>query len=513
VRSVRRGFAPYRTAPGLPRGRQQHLAVPSLASFSASRRSAHAPRDGSRTAAAPVVSELRIVAKGLASAYLDGEWEPDAMTSRGRLAIGRGARWVRDLALAAFRGYADPPRDRPRELAAFLAACPPLRRAYRASYRDGATPLRIVQWFHPQTAMVRQPWPTTLLHTVADIEGLLGLSPTRLRWLADIKGLERSIEVEALRHYRYRWSPKSAGGSRLIEEPKPQLKHIQRVLVREILDQIPAGDAAHGFCRGRSALSYASAHLRQAVVVHLDLEDFFGSIGAGRVYGIFRQCGYPEPVAHLLTGLVTNAIPHHVERDAPLPSGDHDAVGARRRQLSHLAHPHLPQGAPTSPGLANLAAFGLDRRVSALARRAGLSYTRYADDLAFSSPQPVGDRRVGALVDLVTAIAKEEGFRINAAKTAVRRAGQRQRLAGIVVNDRPNVDRREFDRLKAIIHNALRSGAAAQNRDGHRDFRAHLHGRIAWPRSLRSTGRRSPPRTPDRRAGACTQWPSRRRGA
>jgi RNA-directed DNA polymerase len=254
--------------------------------------------------------------------------------------------------------------------------------------------------------------------------------------------------------------------------------------VREILDQIPAGDAAHGFRKGRSALSYASAHLHQAVVVHLDLEDFFGSIGAGRVYGIFRQCGYPEGVAHLLTGLVTNAIPHRVERDAPVESGDHDAVGARRRQLLHLARPHLPQGAPTSPGLANLAAFGLDRRLSALATRARLSYTRYADDLAFSSPRPVGDRRVAALVDLVTAIARDEGFLINTGKTAVRGAGQRQRLGGIVVNERPNIDRREYDLLKAILHNAKRYGAASQNRDGRLDFRAHLLGRVAWVNQL-----------------------------
>jgi hypothetical protein len=131
------------------------------------------------------VSELRIVAKGLASAYLDGEWEPDAMTRRGRIAVGRRARWVRDLAVVAVHGYSVAPRDQPRELAAFLASCRPLTRAYRASYRDGATPLRIVVWFYPPTAMVRQPWPTTTLDTVADVGSLLGLSPTRLRWFAD----------------------------------------------------------------------------------------------------------------------------------------------------------------------------------------------------------------------------------------------------------------------------------------------------------------------------------------
>jgi retron-type reverse transcriptase len=147
--------------------------------------------------------------------------------------------------------------------------------------------------------------------------------------------------------------------------------------------------------------------------------------------------------------------------------------------LDALADPHLPQGSPTSPALANLSAFGLDRRLDGLAARFGATYTRYADDLTFS-----GDRalisRAGRLIACVDAIAADEGFRLNDSKTRVRSRAQRQLVTGLVVNDRPNITRADYDRLRAVLHDATVNGPAAANRQGHPDFRAHLLGRIAW---------------------------------
>jgi retron-type reverse transcriptase len=148
-----------------------------------------------------------------------------------------------------------------------------------------------------------------------------------------------------------------------------------------------------------------------------------------------------------------------------------------------LASPHLPQGAPTSPALANLAAFRLDRRLAGLAASTGLRYSRYADDLTFSgairSPSDAARLR-----DVVARIATAEGFALNTEKSVVRTRARRQSVCGIVVNARPNVTRGEYDRLKAILHNAARDGAAAQNRSGVGDFQANLRGRIAWVASL-----------------------------
>jgi hypothetical protein len=142
-----------------------------------------------------------------------------------------------------------------------------------------------------------------------------------------------------------------------------------------------------------------------------------------------------------------------------------------------LRAPHLPQGAPTSPALANLCAFRLDRRLDGLARRFTLTYARYADDLAFSGDPIRG--QVEKLVVAVERLARDEGFRVRPDKTTIRRRSESQRLAGLVVNARP-APRDEYDRLRAILHDAAAHGLAAANRDGHPDFAAHLTGRVAW---------------------------------
>jgi hypothetical protein len=138
----------------------------------------------------------------------------------------------------------------------------------------------------------------------------------------------------------------------------------------------------------------------------------------------------------------------------------------------------LPQGAPTSPSIANLAAFGLDVRLAALARTAGARYGRYADDLVFSGDGAFA-RSALDFTALVAGIAAEEGFNLQARKTRLMRKSQKQRVAGVVVNAEPGVDRRERERLEAILCNAARRGADAENREGHPDFKAHLLGRIA----------------------------------
>jgi retron-type reverse transcriptase len=133
--------------------------------------------------------------------------------------------------------------------------------------------------------------------------------------------------------------------------------------------------------------------------------------------------------------------------------------------------------------LANLVCFSLDRRLSGLAARLGARYTRYADDLVFS-----GDRRLirdaPAIERLVATICADESFMLNERKRRVMPRSARQRVTGVVVNERVNVPREEFDRLKATLFNAVRDGPTSQNREGLEDFRAHLTGRVAWVSSL-----------------------------
>jgi len=116
-----------------------------------------------------------------------------------------------------------------------------------------------------------QRWETIPLATIGDLRDLLGLTTSNLMWFADPKQWERINAGARAGHYRYRWAPKRAGGFRLIEEPKAMLKHFQRVVLREILNAVPAHSAAHGFRKGRSAVTYAAGHSGRAVLIHLDL--------------------------------------------------------------------------------------------------------------------------------------------------------------------------------------------------------------------------------------------------
>jgi len=341
---------------------------------------------------------------------------------------------------------------------------------------------RVRRWFLSEQQMGRRRWPVAELETPADLAELLGLDPGRLDWLADARGLERSVASERLRNYRYAWLPRRGAPPRAIERPKSMLKAAQRRVLREVLDAIPAHDAAHGFVAGRSARSHAALHTRAELVLRLDLEDFFASVTAGRVFGIFRTAGYAEGVAHALTALCTNVLPQARWAELPKPT-DPGLIAAHWRLGRRLATPHLPQGAPTSPALASLAAFSLDRRLTGLAAALGARYTRYADDLAFSGDASLG-RRAGRIAELVAEIARDEGFLLNPAKTRAMPRSARQQLCGVVVNEHPNVPRRDYDLLKAILHDAARNGPAAANRAGHPDFAAHLLGRIAWVEQL-----------------------------
>src|SRR5262249_4532264 len=121
---------------------------------------------------------------------------------------------------------------------------------------------------------------------------------------------------------------------------------------------------------------------------------------------------------------------------------------------------YLIQGAPTSPALANLIAWRLDRRLSALAAKRGFAYTRYADDLTFSSDSPAS---TNDLRRVVRGIIAEEQFVVNTAKTRLARRSARQTVTGLVVNDGISTPRQLRRRLRAILHNAQVTGLAVQN--------------------------------------------------
>jgi retron-type reverse transcriptase len=279
----------------------------------------------------------------------------------------------------------------------------------------------------------------------------------------------------ALQHYHYRVLAKKSGNIRLIEAPKEKLRELQRVILREIVEQIPAHAAAHGFVKRRSIKTFAAPHVGRRVVLRMDLRDFFPSISGPRVQALFRTVGYPDAVAERLGGICTNAAPRGIWKT--LGKELDPLAMAEARAL--YAQPHLPQGAPTSPALANICSWRVDCRLSGLANAVGATYTRYADDLAFSGDEEF-ERRMERFALRVAVILHDEGFQVHHRKTRIMRQGVRQYLAGIVTNERLNVMRGDFDKLKAILTNCVRHGAESQNRERHPAFRQHLNGRVGF---------------------------------
>jgi hypothetical protein len=384
--------------------------------------------------------------------------------------LGRRWRWLRPLAMRYLDAFGGGTRPRLRDVIAFLKTDTGFAEA-RAKYgREIFLVERKEEPPRMQPVEAARLWRVPEITTTGALADWLGIELGELDWFADLKGLGYKRNQPLLHHYHYRVLAKRSGGVRLIESPKPRLKELQRRILANILDMVPTHPAVHGFVRGRSIRTFAAPHVGQRVVLRVDLRDFFPSFPAARVQALFRTLGYPDAVASLLAGICTNAAPRAVWKEF-----------SSEREL--YAWPHLPQGAPTSPSLANLCARRVDCRLTGLSEAAGAVYTRYADDLAFSGGEEF-EQHVERFSIHAAATLHEEGFAVQHHKTRIMRQSVRQHLAGLVTNQRINMRRTDFERLKATLTNCLRLGPKGQNREGHAHFRSHLEGRVAFVESI-----------------------------
>ena len=242
---------------------------------------------------------------------------------------------------------------------------------------------------------------------------------------------------------------KRSGGQRTILAPVAWLKFLQRQIHEKILTPAALHPACHGFRPAHSIITNARPHTAKEVVINIDLRDFFPGISAGRIYGLFCSLGWQPNESRFLTRLCTYKG-------------------------------YLPQGAPSSPMLANLVARRLDSRLAGLAAKMNSAYSRYADDLTFSGP-----RSLLSCLPLVRKLIAEEGFQVAEEKVRITGKGNRQEVTGLVVNSQVAVPRRTRRKLRAALHH-LRNGKPA-TWNGTKCTLDSLRGRMAFLESVQPT--------------------------
>lgn len=269
-----------------------------------------------------------------------------------------------------------------------------------------------------------------------DVAHLLGYKPKSLSYVI----YKMPVKYETFT------VPKKSGGVRNISAPRPELKLLQRRLsdgLQSCWDEINtekkiAKPISHGFRKGASILTNASVHRGRRFVFNVDIKDFFDSINFGRVYGFFvknKDFALTGDVAKILAAIAC-----------------HDGK--------------LPQGSPCSPVISNLIGQILDIRLAQLAHRYGCSYSRYADDLTFSTnerifPSAIASSNIDhswAAGAALFKIIENAGFQLNPKKTRMQYLNSRQEVTGLIVNRRINT-RPEYRRLaRAMTYELVTKG-------------------------------------------------------
>ena len=301
------------------------------------------------------------------------------------------------------------------------------------------------------------------LQNPADLASAIGIEARELTWLCYHRG------ASSVDHYHRFQIPKKRGGMRNVSSPKTRLRVAQNWVLSEILAPLPIHDAATAFAPGANVVENARRHAGRAVVVRIDLKDFFPSIGFKRVKRQFENMGYNEGIATMLALLCTESPRVELTLDQ---TKRYVAVGERV----------LPQGACTSPALTNLLCRRLDARLAGIAQTLGFNYSRYADDLVFSSAD--GGADVNKLIGLTRRVVADEKLVVNDEKTAVMRPHARQVVTGLVVNaqdaDGPRVSRGDLRKFRAFLHRYEQLGAEKMSEQIGRDALSYARGMIAW---------------------------------
>lgn len=268
--------------------------------------------------------------------------------------------------------------------------------------------------------------------TVQELSRLLEIRPAQLCHLAKNPHL----------YYLRGEKVKPDGRVRVFYKPYGELKKLQRMIHRKILKELPVHDSIHSYRKKRDQRTNALPHVGKLYMVKSDIKDFFPSIKPKMVLVTLLKLGFPEPTARILLQLTTYLN-------------------------------QLPQGPPTSPGIADLVLFPLARRFEGLCLKHGATFTIYGDDITIS-----GSERILKLKNLFMRIIMDEGYTLHPDKIHVSRPSDKKKVTGVVVNKRLNIDKEYYRILRSQIHNCRIKGPAPQFKGDLSKARNSLLGKI-----------------------------------
>lgn len=292
--------------------------------------------------------------------------------------------------------------------------------------------------------------------SLAKLSSYLGLSEKEFRY----------ISANKVRQYHTVEIPKRGDGTRVLSVPVARLKFLQTNINELLQNMYSVRNCVHGFVPGKSALTNAQEHLGRRHLVKIDLLDYFGQIGRQRVKGVLTSLGVPTLVSEAITVLCT------------LKNG-------------------LPQGAPTSPVLANMVTFRLDQELVQFSKKNRLRYSRYADDIVFSSysrPRIIRSNIEAHYARLELAeidgkllnIFDRESFVLNERKLYYCGRDARRTVTGYTINAAVNVPLKHVRRVRATLHNVRTNGYDAEQRKfsaktcSTKSLKKSLRGQIEW---------------------------------
>ncbi len=281
-----------------------------------------------------------------------------------------------------------------------------------------------------------------VLNSFVDVANALELTPSKLQWLIYERGASN------IDHYLRYEIPKKSGGKR----PKKDMKKAQKWILENILIHLDVDKAAMAFQKGLSIIDNASLHVKSKIVVRIDIKDFFPTITFPRVRGFFESLGYNPGVATVFALICTDSPKVILKQEAI----DGEKNNKDYPQFIVISERSLPQGACTSPSLANLICRKIDSRLNGYSSKSGWKYSRYADDLIFSTTSE--DSYPHRLIKSISSIISEEGFKVNQSKTRLMRAPNRQTVTGLVVNNEVTLSRRDLKRMRAFFHQCSSKG-------------------------------------------------------